>query len=71
MSHFTEADLKKIYDANDDDGNGIFDLAETKKAYAQLGEHAKKVDNFEAEFNKHAKDGHITFNEFKHFAVLH
>uniref|UniRef100_A0A914WRQ4 EF-hand domain-containing protein n=1 Tax=Plectus sambesii TaxID=2011161 RepID=A0A914WRQ4_9BILA len=70
MSHFTEADLKKIYDANDVDGNGLFNLAETQKAYAQLGAHAKHIDNFEAEFNKRAKDGHISFDDFKHFAVL-
>uniref|UniRef100_A0A914E5S5 EF-hand domain-containing protein n=1 Tax=Acrobeloides nanus TaxID=290746 RepID=A0A914E5S5_9BILA len=64
----TLADLKKIYVSHDADGNGVLELDEAEQAYKALGSHAKHFDNFEAEFKKIAKNGTITFDDFKHFS---
>jgi len=60
-------EIRKIYNDYDQDKNGVLSLNEAELAFKALGPHAKGVD-FNAHFQRLAKDGVITFEDFKTFA---
>uniref|UniRef100_A0AC35GR28 EF-hand domain-containing protein n=1 Tax=Panagrolaimus sp. PS1159 TaxID=55785 RepID=A0AC35GR28_9BILA len=62
--------IRKIYDQHDDDGNGVLSFEEAEEAVKALGDLAKDPSNFASDFKRLAKDGVITFEEFKQFAKL-
>ncbi|KAK0408567.1 hypothetical protein QR680_004029 [Steinernema hermaphroditum] len=64
----TVDELKTIYAAHDVDQSGTLDKEEARKAVIALGENACHLENFDAEFDKIAKDGVIDVDGFMHFA---
>uniref|UniRef100_A0AC35TMJ4 EF-hand domain-containing protein n=1 Tax=Rhabditophanes sp. KR3021 TaxID=114890 RepID=A0AC35TMJ4_9BILA len=57
-------DLRKLYDSNDADKNGVLSLSEATTAVASVKGDLKNEGTFAADFNGLAKNGEISFENF-------
>jgi len=70
-------ELRHIFNAHDHNHTGRINFDEAKAAVKELRNHARHMEDFEAEFDKlasHHSDHdthHITFEDFKHFSKEH
>ncbi|KAI6219143.1 hypothetical protein M3Y99_00274500 [Aphelenchoides fujianensis] len=60
-------EIKKVFTNHDQDKNGVLDVNEAQQAFKALGPAAKPNLNFEEHFQRLAKGGTITFDDFKTF----